>query len=157
MKLLKALAIVLVIAVMGSCAMAENNLEDLKDGIVEEILFGKYPHHMIAVYCDDYSLEEWKLAAVAAVEEAKENDYRMGFDWEGYLDGSFFESQEFYDSLQAVSSIPSEWYARQGTTTPVILEEGDLGDESIPMYVLCGLTVVALGGAVLARRKRLAV
>lgn len=154
MKLLKVLAIVLMVAVMGTSALAAANLEDMKDGIVFEIATGKYPHQMATLYCDDYSLDEWKLAAVAAVEEAREKGYIMTFDWEGYLDGSFFESQEFFDSLEA-QDIDREWYIPLSWMVPAE-NEGDLGDESIPMYVLCGLVAVALGGAVVARRKRLA-
>ena len=32
--------------------------------------------------------------------------------------------------------------------------DGELGDESIPLYALCGLALAAAGGAVMMHRKR---
>ena len=144
MKLFRTLALVLAMLLCLVPAMAESSsarMDYIVDGIISEIGFGKYPHHMIELWLDDYTVAEWEAAAVKAVQLLNENP--SGFydpaDFESYLDGSFFESEEYLSIL-----------AEYGLSR----SDRDLGDESIPLYALCAAAVVALGGVVYAGRKR---
>ncbi len=48
----------------------------------------------------------------------------------------------------------SVWVKGEGYVDPVEWYGGELGDESIPLYELCGLAAIAAVGAVVMHRKR---
>ena len=147
MKLFRMLALVLTMLLCLVPAMAESSsrIDELAGNIIDEIWFGKYPHDMITVWMDDYTVAEWEAAAIKAVKDYRELEQKgdtmfpMPKALESYLDGSFFESEEYLSIL-----------AEYGLSR----SDRDLGDESIPLYALCAAAVVALGGAVYAGRKR---
>ena len=48
----------------------------------------------------------------------------------------------------------SVWVKGEGYVDPAEWYGGELGDESIPLYALCGLAAIAAVGAVVMHRKR---
>lgn len=51
----------------------------------------------------------------------------------------------------------SVWVKGEGYVDPAEWYGGELGDESVPLYALGGITVIAATGAVLMHRKRVRV
>ena len=103
MKLFRTLALVLAMLLCLVPAMAESSsrIDELAGNIVDEIWFGKYPHDMITIWMDDYTVAEWEAAAIKAVKDYRELEQKgdtmfpMPKALESYLDGSFFESEEY--------------------------------------------------------------
>lgn len=145
MKLIRTLAFALTLLLCLAPAMAESGnsrIDELAHTIRGEISFGKYPHDLMIIWMDDYTVAEFEEAAVKAVESCVANPpafFTMEPMWESYLDGSFFESAE-YQAILAEHGLD-----RTG---------GDLGDESVPLYALCAAAAVALGGAIFANKQR---
>ena len=145
-------AFVLVLILCMTPVLAESGssrIDELAGGIVDEIWFGKAPEDMMIVWMDNYTVAEWEEAAVKAVKEYRELEEKgeafmtMSFDWEAYLDGSFFESAEYLSIL--------EKYDLDRADSASVR---DLGDESVPLYALCAMAFAALAGAAAANRKR---
>ena len=148
MKILRTIAVVMLALLLCMApAMAESDsarIDELAHSIRQEIGFGKYPHDLIIIWMDDYTVAEFEAAAVKAVESCNENPpaFYDPNDFKGYLDGSFFESEEYLAILDEYD------LTRTGSSR-------DLGDESVPMYLLCAASAAALTGAVIANKKRI--
>lgn len=153
MKLIRTLAVALTLLLCLAPAMAESGnsrIDELAHTIRGEISFGKYPHDLMIIWMDDYTVAEFEAAAVKAVESCVANPpafFTMEPMWESYLDGSFFESAEY------LSILAEYGLTRTGEATHGALIR-DLGDESVPLYALCAAAAVVLGGAIFANRKR---
>lgn len=144
MRMIRIFAFAMVLLLCMAPALAEGNsrIDELAHTIRGEIACGKYPHDLMIMWMDDYTVAEFEEAAVKAVESCVANPpafFTMEPLWESYLDGSFFESAEY------LSILTEYGLTRTG---------GDLGDESVPMYVLCSAAAVVLGGMVYANKKR---
>ncbi|MBQ9952511.1 MAG: hypothetical protein IJO98_10330 [Clostridia bacterium] len=137
MKLLKVLVVMLVVMMLGTSALAAD-IDDLAHTIYQDIQFD-HPivaldskwHYMTNVPCTE---AEWEEACGIAIARAKFS----GIWPDSYEDDPTTLRGQFFD--------PNVSY--HGA---LIL---DLGDESVPMYALCALAAVALGGVVIAHKKR---
>lgn len=137
MKLIRLLAIVLMIMMLGTSALAAD-IDALADSIYFDIqvdhpvvsLDSKW-HYMTQTPCTE---AEWEEACSIAIALAKFSGI-----WTGDNDDPTTLHGQFYDA----------GLAEHGA---LILR--DLGDESVPMYVLCALAALALGGVIFADRKR---
>ena len=102
MKLFKLLMIVLVIAMTFGTAMADEPKEQLVQNIMDELRWGKHPHDMMDDYASgECTLAEWEKAAQEAVRRYKEREQSIPLspELEGYLDGSFFCTEEYLDRI----------------------------------------------------------
>ncbi|MGN0802902.1 MAG: hypothetical protein ACI4MF_09950 [Candidatus Faecivicinus sp.] len=135
MKLLKLLAAALVIVLLSASALADSNFENLVSSIV---------FHMETDKWMDADREELYLSGgttkaelCAAIDEALTRT--RSNEW---------ISDECKASYQ--SYLDRCGYISQSTAS---IQIRDLGDDSVPVYLLCALAALALGGAMFARRK----
>lgn len=145
MKILRTILIAILVLMMGMSAAFAANIEDIAYSIEWNIGFGKYPvaldwkwHYMTQTPCTE---AEWEQACALAIQHAKADGSWERMDpWGEAEDDPMTLHGQFYD--------PSA-NSRTGSTTP-----GDLGDESVPMYILCAAAAVTLGGVIFANKKR---
>jgi len=139
-KLTKTLAVLLIVLTL--CMSAASAGSDLENSIYADIQFGKHPHdHYIhyVTYCG-YSEAEWYAAAVAAMSRAV-SEGRWPDNWENVTPegGRANAARQMNQTVMPTGDTP------------------ELGDETLPMSVLCGGALLALAGAVAAHRKRCSV
>lgn len=137
MKLLKVFVVMLVVMMLGTTALAgapgPEEVKNLAISIESNMNTGKY----------------------------MDSDWEELYFFEGYTTAQICEAIEI-----ALGELTSESWATEECIASYenylaandIFYHGalirDLGDESVPMYVLCGLAAVALGGVVIANKKR---
>lgn len=138
MKLIKMLALVLVVMMLGTTALASSRVEELTNIIYWEtwecepqVTLERKAYYM----SQGYTEAEWEEACAAAVNMVIGPD---GWGW-------------WNDEWESDPTTLHGQYADISYHGALIR---DLGDESVPMYALCGLAAVALVGVVIANKKR---
>lgn len=138
MKLLKLIALILVVMMLGSSALAASRVEELTDIIYWEtwecepqVTLERKAYYMSLGYTE----AEWEEACAAAVNMVIGPD---GWGW-------------WNDEWESDPMTLHGQYADISYHGALIR---DLGDESVPMSVLCALAAAAFGGVMFARRKR---
>ena len=149
MKLIKAIALAMVLLLCMVPALAEGSsrIDELAHTIKGEISCGKYPHDLMIMWMDDYTVAEFEEAAVKAVKSCVANPpafFTMEPLWESYLDGSFFESEEY------LSILAEYGLTRAGSTTPAFPKTGDGANLMLWSSLLL---VSAIGMTAMMRRK----
>ena len=116
MKWFRLIAIILAITMLGSAA-ADEMKDYLIGNIIDELWWGKYPHDMMEIYVTDKgslngkamcTLSEWQEAAQEAVRRYNEGEQMIPLspDLKGYIDGSFFYSEEYLTHLAELGLQP---------------------------------------------------
>lgn len=140
MKLLKVLAVMLVVMMLGTSALAgapgSEEVKNLANSIGLQMQTNKY---MDSDWEEMYFFQGYTTAQICeAIEIAL-----------GELTSESWATEECiasYENYLAANDVCYHFY--HGALIR------DLGDESVPMYALCALAAVALGGVVIAHKKR---